>query len=282
MSILGAIAGDMIGSRFEHDPTKSLQFELFSAGSRFTDDTVLTLAIASALLGDQDYGRALESFYYRYPTLPYGARFHDWARGLTHEPYNSWGNGSAMRVSPVAYASQDVEWVLAEAKRSAEVTHSHPEGIRGAQAVALSILLARLGAAKADIKREVEERFHYNLSRTVWEVRPGYVCYLSCQHTVPEAIICFLDSDDFEGAVRNAVSLGGDADTMACITGSISAPFYGGLPLPIQREVTRRLDEYMLEVCQAFATRFEGVEAFAAANLPRRSASDQTLGTIGD
>jgi len=259
MSILGAIAGDIIGSPYEHYPIKATDFPLFGSACRFTDDTVLTIAVADALLHDGEYARSMEDYYYRYPMVPYGARFHDWASGHDHKPYNSWGNGSAMRVSPVAYAAQNAESVLAEAQRSAEVTHNHPEGVRGAQATALAVFLARTGHTKEAICDQVQDRFGYDLSQTVAQIRPGYSCDLSCQHTVPQAIVCFLDSSGFEETVRNAVSLGGDADTMACIAGSIAAPFYG-VPDWIRQQVLSLLDEPLLEVTQSFTLRYEEVE----------------------
>ena len=266
MSILGAIAGDIIGSRFEHSPIKTTDFELFAVGCRFTDDTVLTVAVADALLSGRNYSAVLEGYYYRYPQVPYGARFHDWARGREHLPYFSWGNGSAMRVSPVAYVSLDPDIVLAEAQRSAEVTHNHPEGIRGAQAVALGILLARTGVTKADISKQIEARFGYDLSKSVADIRPHYVCDLSCQHSVPEAFACFLDSKDFESAVRNAVSLGGDADTIACISGSLAAAFYGGVPAWLEQRVEHYLDGFLMAVARSFIGRFGNVEQVGREN----------------
>ena len=254
--MLGAIAGDIIGSPYEHEPIKTTDFPLFRPTSRFTDDTVLTVAVAEALLRQRDYTRLLEDYYYRYPGVPYGARFHDWASSHDHLPYQSWGNGSAMRVSPVAYAHSDVDAVLGEAKRSAEVTHDHPEGVRGAQATALAIFLARQEVDKPDIRAEIQCRFGYDLTRRVEDIRPDYKCDLSCQHTVPEALICFLDSSDFEDAVRLAVSLGGDADTMACITGSVAEPFYGGIPESIRTETLSRLDERIIAVISEFHIRY--------------------------
>lgn len=250
--MLGAIAGDIIGSPYEHAPIKTTSFPLFGPFSRFTDDTVLTIAVADALLHGGDYAQFFVDYYYRYPLLPYGARFHGWANSHEHMPYNSWGNGSAMRVSPVACAYSDVDAVLEEAKRSAEVTHNHPEGVHGAQATALAVLLARQGRPKKEIRKEIQCRFGYALTRRVDDIRPEYQCDLSCQHTVPEAIICFLESSGFEEAIRNAVSLGGDADTMACITGAIAEPFYGGLPGDIYRETISRLDEQILGVLTRF------------------------------
>jgi ADP-ribosylglycohydrolase len=256
--MLGAIAGDIIGSAYEHAPIKTTGFPLFQAFSRFTDDTVLTVAVADALLHGGDYDRFLADYYHRYPFVPYGGLFHAWARSNDRRPYNSWGNGSAMRVSPVAYALPDMDSVLREARLSAEVTHNHPEGIRGAQATALAVFLARKGASKREIREAIQGGFGYDLSRHVDDIRPDYQCDLSCQHTVPEAMICFLESSGFEDAVRKAVSLGGDADTMACITGAVAEPFYGGVPEHIRREARLRLDQHLLGVLDRFAAEYRG------------------------
>ena len=254
--MMGAIAGDIIGSVYEHSPVKTVDFDLFPFGSTFTDDTVLTAAVADALLRGRDYADAFEDFYYKYPNVPYGARFHDWARAREHAPYNSWGNGSAMRVSPIAHARDDLEEVVREAARSAAVTHDHEEGVRGAEAVAASVFLAWTGGSKADVRDLVSGRFGYDLSRPLDEIRPEYVCDLSCRNTVPQAVECFLESESFESCVRNAVSLGGDADTMACIAGSIAEPFYGGVPEAIRTRVTARLDERLATLILDFSRRY--------------------------
>ncbi|MEM6725800.1 MAG: ADP-ribosylglycohydrolase family protein, partial [Bacteroidota bacterium] len=209
--MLGAIAGDIIGSRFERNNLKSKEFELFDSASRFTDDTVLTVAIADALLTKTPYATTVRNYARNYPFAGYGGTFKQWMFGLISGPYNSWGNGSAMRVSPIGFAFNTVEQVLEEAKRSAEITHNHPEGIKGAQAVALSILLARQGTSKEAIKSEIESRFQYDLSRSLDAIRPVYQFDVSCQGSVPEAIIAFLESTDFEDAIRNAISIGGDS-----------------------------------------------------------------------
>ncbi|MFQ5760622.1 MAG: ADP-ribosylglycohydrolase family protein, partial [Acidiferrobacterales bacterium] len=228
--MLGAIAGDIIGSVFEGSGRKETNFPLFSSRSTFTDDTVLTIAVAAVLLDGGDYASALRDYGRRYPDRGYGGSFYQWLHDGSLGPYNSWGNGSAMRVSPVGFAAKTVEDVLIEAHRSVAVTHNHPEGVRGAQATALAVFLARHGASKSEIRHELTERFGYNLERSVEEIRPGYAFDVSCQGSVPESIICFLDSSDVEGAIRLAVSLGGDADTMACIAGGIAEAFYGGVP----------------------------------------------------
>lgn len=252
--MLGAIAGDVIGSVFEHDPIKSTDFPLFSRYSRFTDDTVLSVAVASAILNKIDYATSLKIFSRKYPDAGYGQFFYYWMMSDESEPYDSWGNGSAMRVSPVGFAFDSIEDVMNEAEWSAAVTHNHPEGIKGAQATALAIFLARTGTSKEEIKQEISARFSYNLDRTLDEIRPNYYFDVSCQGTVPEAIIAFLESTDFEDAIRKAISLGGDSDTLACITGGIAQAFYRTIPEQIVTAVHQRLpDEFLsiIEKCNA-------------------------------
>lgn len=254
--MLGAIAGDIIGSVYERDNIKTKEFPLFRAESRFTDDTVLTVAIADALLNQGDYSDVLKKYHQLFPHAGYGGTFKAWARSDNREPYNSWGNGSAMRVSPVSYAFNNLEQVLQEAERSAEVTHNHPEGIKGAQATAAAIFLARTGQSKAEIKAYIESMFAYDLGQTLAEIRPLYQFDVSCQGSVPQALIAFLESTDFEDAIRNAISLGGDSDTIACIAGAISEAFYGGVPEAIAKETTLRLAQPLLHVTEAFVTRY--------------------------
>jgi|SRR6478672_7264351 len=256
--MLGAIAGDMIGSIYEFDNIKTKDFPLFSPSSGFTDDSILTVAVAQTLLTNTDYVERLKEYAHRYP-YPlggYGERFSVWAVSEHTEPYNSWGNGSAMRVSPVGFALSDLETVLAEAKRSAEVTHNHPEGIKGAQATAAAIFLARTGNSKDAIKSYLQNTFGYNLERTLAEIRPYYGFDVSCQGSVPEAMIAFLESTDYEDAVRNAVSIGGDSDTIACITGGIAHAFYGKVPDAIAQEVFARLDEPLSKVTTDFMSKY--------------------------
>ncbi len=250
--MLGAIAGDIIGSVHEHRPIKSTSFPLFCAGSQFTDDTVLTVAVADCLLHRSIYANRFEDYYYRYPNAGYGARFHQWASSHAHEPYNSWGNGSAMRASPVGWAFPDLDSTLAEARRTAEVTHNHPEGIKGAEAVAAAVFLARHGSSKGEIRRFIEQAFGYDLSRSLAEIRPSYSFDVSCAGTVPQAIISFLEAEDFEGTVRNAVSLGGDADTLACIAGGIAEAYFGEVPQTIASRVFEFLDEPLAKVTRRF------------------------------
>ena len=239
--MLGAIAGDIIGSVYEHHPIKTVDFPLFSPYSRITDDTVMTLAIARAILLDKDYGREMKTLGRLYPGAGYGGNFRKWIYEQDVIPYNSWGNGSAMRVSPVGYAFNNEEAVLREAKRSAEPSHNHPEGIKGAQAVALSIFLARRGGTKDLIKNRISNEFGYDLSRRLDEIRPEYRFDVSCQGSVPEAITAFLESTNYEDAVRKAVSLGGDSDTLACISGGIAEAFYKNMPDIIISETLERL-----------------------------------------
>src|SRR5262245_11648506 len=250
--MLGAIAGDVIGSVYEYTECKQIDFPLFSARSTYTDDTVLTVAVATALMDGGDYAPAFRSFGRRYPGAGYGQRFYHWLYDHTMGPYQSWGNGSAMRVSPVALAFDSLERVIEEARRSAEVTHDHPEGIRGAEATAIAVFLARHGADKDEIKREVTARSGYELDHTVDEIRPNYSFDESCALTVPPAIRCFLESRDYEHAVRLAISLGGDADTLAAITGGIAAAHYGGVPQPIADRVRALLPPDLLTEVDRF------------------------------
>ncbi|MEM6251804.1 MAG: ADP-ribosylglycohydrolase family protein [Cyanobacteria bacterium P01_D01_bin.156] len=243
--MLGAITGDIIGSAYEFKAHKTKTFPLFTDQSTFTDDTILTVAVANVLLHGGSYSHAFKQFYRRYPHPcgGYGARFQSWAAATESEPYNSWGNGSAMRVSPVAYAHHDLEAVLQGAKQTAVVTHNHPEGVKGAQATAAAIFLARQGQSKQAIKSYIETQFGYDLSRSLDEIRPDYQFNESCQETVPEAIIAFLESESFTDAIRNAISLGGDADTLTCITGGMAEAFYGEVPEAILDNVWKILDE---------------------------------------
>jgi ADP-ribosylglycohydrolase len=256
--MLGAMIGDIIGSIYEWHNIKTTDFILFKPNCTFTDDTVLTAATAKALLTDRDYTKAYQDFARRYPGRGYSGNFSRWIYAEDPKPYNSWGNGSAMRVSPVGFAFDTVEEVLAEAKRSANVTHNHLEGIKGAQSTALAILLARQGATQAEIRDEISERFGYALDRTLDNIRPGYQFDVSCQGSVPEAIIAFLESEDFEDAIRKAISLGGDSDTIACITGGIAEAFYGGVPEEIAEEGQSYLPDEFVRIVKDFRAWCEG------------------------
>lgn len=256
--MLGAIAGDVIGSVYERQNCKRKDFPLFRQGSRFTDDTVLTVATAEALLQGADYADTYKRYFRRYPLAGFGKSFTLWAGLNRSEPYQSWGNGSAMRVSPVALAGEDLETVLALAEQSAAVTHNHPEGIKGAQATAAAIFLARRSDSKTAIQDYLETTFGYDLSQSLDDLRPHYRFDVSCQGSVPQAIRAFLESTDFEDAIRNAISLGGDSDTIACIAGGIAEAFYGGVPEAIAQEVQARLDAPLRSVTEAFFARYGG------------------------
>ena len=261
----GAILGDIIGSPYEFDRgNKTKDFPLFSGHSEFTDDTVMTIAVAEAFLdapGEEAAIRdrvvaSMQKWGRRYPDAGYGVRFCRWLRDRNPQPYNSWGNGSAMRVSSVGWLFDDLEQVRRMARLSAEVTHNHPEGIKGAEAVASAIFLARTGSTKAEIKAYIEENFHYCLSRTCDEIRPDYYHVESCQETVPEAITAFLEGQSFEDVIRTAISLGGDCDTLTCIAGSMAEAFYG-VPEELKAECRERLTEDLREVLQRFDERLQ-------------------------
>jgi ADP-ribosylglycohydrolase len=257
--MLGAIAGDVIGSVWEGASIKTPHFHpLIDDGAEPTDDTVLTVAIADAILNDDDDADLVDRLKYyarSYPYAGYGGNFVHWVESNSRKPYNSWGNGSAMRVSPVGWAYNTLEEVLHHAKRTADVTHNHPEGVKGAQATAAAIFLARTGKSKVDVHEYVETTFGYDLTRTLEAIRPGYQFEVSCQGSVPESIIAFLESESYEDCVRKAISLGGDTDTMACIAGGIAEAFYGGVPKEIADEVRSRLDERLRRVLDEFTTR---------------------------
>ena len=261
----GAILGDIIGCPYEFDQgDKTKEFPLFSEGSEFTDDTVMTIAVADALMditadADDEQIRAriigmLRWHGRRHPHAGYGYSFRKWLKSPRPKPYNSWGNGSAMRVSAAAWLFDDLDTVRRMARLSAEVTHNHPEGIKGAEAVASSIFLARTGSTKEAIKAYVEDQFQYDLSRTCDEIRPEYCHVESCQETVPEAITAFLEGESFEDVIRTAVSLGGDCDTLTCIAGSMAEAFYG-VPEELKVQCRDRLTEDLLEVVDLFDAR---------------------------
>ncbi|MFC4311205.1 ADP-ribosylglycohydrolase family protein [Steroidobacter flavus] len=256
--MIGAIAGDIIGSVYEADPIKTKSFPLFHPSCEFTDDTVLTIAIASSILTGESYLSSVRKFARRHPDAGYGQTFYQWMRRPEREPqpYNSWGNGSAMRVSPVGFAFSDEDEVLRQARMTAEITHNHPEGIKGAEATALAVFLARTQRDKSLIRDRIIRSFGYDLNRTLDEIRPSYSFDVSCQGTVPEAIIAFLESDSYEDAIRNAISLGGDSDTLACITGGIAEAFYGGVPQPIMNKAEQELTEDLREVVAAFRAKY--------------------------
>jgi ADP-ribosylglycohydrolase len=274
--MLGAIAGDIIGSPYEARPIKTRDFPLFDRRSRYTDDSVLTVATAQAILeanGREDsanYGKHYKAFGREYPHAGYGGMFARWLFSASSEGYGSFGNGSAMRVSPVGHAFESAATVAAEARRSAAYTHDHPVGIKGAQATALAVYHARAGLrrhgpgareTREQIRREISQGFDYDLSRDVDTVREHYRFDPTCQGTVPEAILCVLQSADYEDAVRTAVSLGGDSDTIACIAGGIAEALYGGIPEGIEEQTRARLPEALLQIVDEFRTRYMESEA---------------------
>ncbi|MEO0647499.1 MAG: ADP-ribosylglycohydrolase family protein [Cyanobacteria bacterium J06650_10] len=281
--MLGAIAGDIIGSVHERTKQKSKAFPLFVKESTFTDDTVLSVAVADAIINNKfssenlsekdneesyleksylkkSYVHCLKRYGQDYFSVGYGASFKQWIASDEMSPYNSWGNGSAMRVSPVGCAFDEMSVVLQVAEQSAVVTHNHPEGIKGAQATAAAVLMARQGRSKVEIKTYIEQTFDYDLSRSIADIRPDYTFHVACQKSVPESIIAFLESTDFEDALRNAISLGGDADTMAAIAGGIAEAFYGGVPEAIAQQTLKRLDhplrETTLQFCQRYVPKY--------------------------
>lgn len=254
--MLGAIVGDVVGSVHEWAGTKTKEFDLLVPESTFTDDSVLTVAVAAWILDARDLVELLHSYTRDFPGRGYGGMFHRWARSKVREPYGSFGNGSAMRVSPVGFAFDTLEEVLEWSERSAAVTHDHPEGIRGAQAIAAAIYCARRGHTREQIRFTLEDRFGYDLHKRLDHIRPTYAFDETCQGTVPQGIIAFLESASFEDAIRNAISLGGDADTLACITGGIAEAYYGGVPQELAGPVRRLLDQRLLSVVDRFQERF--------------------------
>lgn len=241
--IIGAIIGDVVGSRFEWENNRSTDFEFLTDVSKFTDDTVMTCAVADWLVNNDNLAEELRTWARKYPKAGYGGKFREWAFDKeVLPPYNSFGNGSAMRVSPVGFYATTFGEAMELAKQSAEVTHNHPEGIKGAQATACAIFLARAGRSKKEIKQEIEYWFGYDLDRKIDDIRTVYKFDASCQGSVPEAIIAFLESEDYESAIRLAISIGGDSDTIACITGGIASAFYG-----VPDELVEKVWKYLKE-----------------------------------
>ena len=259
----GAILGDMVGAPYEFDRgKKSKQFDMWNDEVHFTDDTVMTIAVADGILTagkgalEKDIKEAvvkkMKEWGERYPDAGYGLRFINWLGSRDPEPYGSYGNGSAMRVSSVGWLYDSIEKTREVARWTAEVTHNHPEGIKGAEATAAVIFLARTGSTKEEIKQYVIDEFGYDLSRTCDEIRPGYHHDESCQRTVPEAITAFIEGKNFEDVIRTAVSLGGDCDTLTCIAGGMAEAFYE-MPTQMKEETCNRLDGEMLDiVCKKF------------------------------
>lgn len=281
----GAILGDIIGSPFEFDRgDKTKDFKLFSRKSHFTDDSVMTLAVCEALLKvgqdatvkeiEDTVISSMQSWGRRYPRAGYGGYFRRWLTARHPEPYNSFGNGSAMRVSAVGWLYDSLEKTRTVAKATANVTHNHPEGIKGAEATASAIFMARNDSSKEEIKKYIENEFHYDLNRTLNEIRPGYHMDETCQKTVPEAIIAFLEAKDFEDAIRNAVSLGGDTDTLGAITGSIAEAYYG-IPEWLMTECRKRINRDMRVVLDDFNDALSSQDDFPNSNKMIEDAIDQ-------
>lgn len=256
--MIGAILGDIIGSVYEFSENKDDSVPLFPPGASVTDDSVLCVATAEALMGDRNYARAYRAFGRRhpYPKGGYGLRFKQWLDAEGAGPYGSWGNGAAMRVAPVGWLFETEAETVEEARRTAAVTHNHPEGLMAAEAVALAVFLARRGASKDQIKQAVSGHSGYNLNRSVLEIRWRYGFTEKASETAPEAIIAFLESTDFESAVRNAISLGGDADTLGCITGGIAEAFYRRIPGRFATRMEELLPLDMARVVAAFREQY--------------------------
>ena len=260
--MLGAIIGDVVGSRFEWGNIKSKEFTFFDPVCRPTDDSVMTLAVAKAILAcDGDYSglsdqavQCMQELGRRYPHAGYGGHFRQWLRFPDPKPYHSFGNGSAMRVSPCAYAANTMEGAIALAKVVTEVTHNHPEGIKGAEATTAAIFMALHGNSKEEI-RAVIEKDYYKLDFTLDQIRPAYTFDVTCQGSVPQAIEAFLESKDFEDAVRNAISIGGDSDTIAAITGSIAEAYYG-VPADIRKQAVQYLDGLQIDILNQFEEKY--------------------------
>jgi ADP-ribosylglycohydrolase len=252
--VIGAIVGDIVGSIYEFHNLKLKEFELFTDKNFFTDDSVLTCATAEALLRDQDFARHYREYTMAYPGRGYGAMYIQWAHSPNGKPYMSFGNGSAMRVSPVAYAAKSVDEVLSLARSSAEVTHSHPEGIKGAQAVALAVFLARTGVGTQVIQQEIEGRFEYRFDRSLDEIRKVNRFDETCQGTVPVALACVFAGESFEDVIRNSVSVGGDTDTICCIAGGIAESLHG-----VPQDIHDRALKYLTPKLKAVIEEFDSV-----------------------
>ena len=256
--MLGAVIGDIVGSRFEWNNIKTKDFEFFTQNCSFTDDSVLTIAIANALLrSKEDYSdlsdnaiKYLQDFGNTYYYKGYGNHFLRWLKMDNPLPYNSWGNGAAMRVSACGWVGKDLEEVKHISRLVTKISHNHPEGIKGAEATAIAIFLARNGCTIAEIRDFIMEKY-YDINFTLDEIRPDYFFNESCQGTVPQALVAFFESTDFEDAIRNAISIGGDSDTIASITGSIAEAYYG-IPEEIKAEGLSFLTEDLKDIVNEF------------------------------
>lgn len=248
LPILGAVCGDTLGSSYEWEPMKDLTLPLCKPEDVFTDDSVCTIAVADAILNGKPFAETLHGWCRRYPYIGYGGAFRRWIIDENPHPYNSWGNGAAMRVSAAGALANSLDEALDLARQSAEVTHNHPEGIKGAQAAVAAIYLAKEGKCKNDIKAYIEDAFGYDLSRDYEDIQRGYSFDVSCMGSVPESIISFLTASSYEDTVRHAIALGGDADTMAAIAGSIAAAYYKDIPQNIIEHCCRRLPLEMISI----------------------------------
>ncbi len=255
-TIIGAIAGDIIGSIYEFNNTKDINFELFPARSKFTDDTVLSIAIADCIINDKDFAETVWDYGRKHRGRGYGGKFKQWLKNENPQPYGSYGNGSAMRVSAIGFAYENIETVLEKAKETAEITHNHKEGIKGAQAIASAIFLAKNSKTKQEIRKFITEKFEYNLDFTIDSIRPFYKFDVTCQGSVPQAINAFLESNDYENAIRLAISIGGDSDTIACMTGGIASAFYKEIPDKILKFAENKLPNEFIEILNEFDKRY--------------------------
>lgn len=262
--MLGGIVGDVVGSVYEWHNHRSKSFPLFRDDSFFTDDTVMTVALAESILVDGDPARVMRVYGQRYPDAGYGGMFRRWLADAEMGPYQSFGNGAAMRIGPAGWAYPTLDETLARTRGFTAITHDHPEGLKGAEATAGAIWMARNGHDKAAIRTWVISYAGYDLARTCDEIRPTYRFNETCQGTVPEALTAFFESTDFEDAIRLAISLGGDSDTLACITGSVAEAFYAGVPAAIERETIARLDPPLRAVVTQFRERYQSAKPVAA------------------
>lgn len=254
--LIGAIAGDVIGSIYEWHNIKTTKFDIIQNEMDYTDDSVLTVAVADCILNQKDFSKTIHEYGNNYDGRGYGGKFLDWLNSDNTKPYNSFGNGSAMRVSSVGFAYDTLEEVLEMAKQSSEVTHNHLEGIKGAQATASAIFLARQGKTKKEISEYITNTFNYNLNFTLDEIRPTYMFNETCQGCVPQAIVAFLESDSYENAIRLAISIGGDSDTIACITGGIAIAYYKDINADLVEFVRNLLPVEFIEIIDKFDEKY--------------------------
>ena len=259
--MIGSIIGDIIGSIWEGKQASSKDVDLFTEYNIFTDDTTMTLAVAEAILKKTDYQTEMIKYYKKYPDAGYGYLFNEWANSKNPQPYKSYGNGSAMRVSPIGFAFDDINSVLNEARKSAEITHNSPDGIAGAKAIALAIFMAREGNSKEKIRTKVGSRFRFEIRNSVEELKifneeNWAFNGSSIEESVPVALLCFLDGTDYEDTIRNALYLGGDTDTIACMAGGIAQAFYREIPDWIIKESRNRLNKDQLEIVDDFNQRY--------------------------